>query len=107
MVKALSILAVVALTATSAVASNEPNTAFNQFHAADQVAARVADVIGDTREVFVREFRGVGESHVGLALLIGESLSKNHKVDIRRGTAVEVEGRLKRFPLDDREPLEG
>lgn len=89
------------------VSAAEPKAALNQFDAAKQVAALVVDVVGDTREVFVREFRGVGESHVGLARLIGESLQNNHKVEIRRGAAVEVEGRLKRFPLDDRQALQG
>jgi len=41
------------------------------------------------------------------ARLIGESLQKNHKVEIRRGTIVEVEERLKRFLLDDRQPSQG
>ena len=96
-----------ALIFLTAVSSSQAKTAFNQFHAAEQIANSISEVIGDTKEVFVREFRGVGESHVGLSQLIGQSLSDDHKVTIERGSATEIEGRLFRFPNDDRKPLEG
>lgn len=81
--------------------------AFNQFQAAEQIADSIVEVIGDTKEVFVREFRGVGESHVGLSQLIGTALTDKHKVSIERGSVTEIEGRLFRFPTDDSKPLEG
>ncbi|MEM7473671.1 MAG: hypothetical protein AAF483_01635 [Planctomycetota bacterium] len=85
--------------------SNAPT--LNQADAAKQLADKVASVIGNSREVFVREFRGFGDNHIGLAKLVGDALSSSHRVTIRRGAEVEVEGRLYRFPKDASEPLEG
>ncbi|MFM9960878.1 MAG: hypothetical protein ACKV2Q_06600 [Planctomycetaceae bacterium] len=80
--------------------------ALNQQQAATKVAERVRQIAAGTTEIFIREFRGVGENNVGLSRMIGEALTKSG-VTVRRGAAVEVEGRVLRLPADDSQPLQG
>ena len=97
------------LTSAAALASgpNSTVTVFNQSEAAKQLADKVASVLGTHREVYVGEFRGFSEHHVGLSKLVGDALASNHNIEIRRGADVEVDGRLFRFPKNDKQPLEG
>ncbi|MCA8990109.1 MAG: hypothetical protein KDA78_20850, partial [Planctomycetaceae bacterium] len=81
--------------------------AFNQFQAAKKIAAEVAHEIGLNNEVFVREFRGIGETHVGLSKLVSNALQRNHDINNRRGASCEVDGRIFRYPIDESQPIEG
>jgi len=78
----------------------------NQRDAAQKIAQRVVQISGSGSPVFIREFRGLGESNVGLSKLVGEELIKLN-IKVERGASVEVEGRITRLPTDDSLPLIG
>lgn len=90
---------------SSAEAQSETRT-LNQRDAAQKIAQRVVQIAGSGSAMFVREFRGIGESNVGLSSLVGEELGKLN-IKIERGATVEVEGRVVRLPADDSRPLVG
>lgn len=81
-------------------------TAFNQFDAAAKIAGLVQKIAPDQKQIFVREFRGTGSSHVGLSKLVGDELGKAGYT-IKPGARTEVEGRLKRLPRALDKPLIG
>ena len=100
------VVACLSLTTLSPTFAEADARAFNQLQAASKVAERVRQIAGGTNEIFIREFRGVGENNVGLSKLIGEALTQSG-MTVRRGAKVEVEGRVLRLPAEDDQPLQG
>lgn len=80
--------------------------AFNTFDAANKVSQILLKIAPDEREFFVREFRGVASSNVGLSKLVGDCLEKEGRV-VRAGAPCELEGRLFRLPRNESEELKG
>jgi hypothetical protein len=79
---------------------------YNTGAAAEKIAQKVIETVGTSTPVFVREFRGIGESNVGLAASVVDEL-KEARVSVDRGAAVEVEGRVVRLPIDPARKLMG
>jgi hypothetical protein len=79
----------------------------NTFDAGKKICDALKQIAPDTgKPMFIREFRGLASSHVGLSKCIADELVAAG-YSIKEGAPVELEGRMLRLPVRETEDLKG